>query len=227
MTRAVAFDLDDTLLLERDFVHSGFAAVDRALHEWFDVGYDWLGNLWRGFERGVRGDAFNRVLAEAGVEITDDLVGRLVQVYREHKPSIERLDDVLPALEQLGLPPQQVGIITDGPVVMQKRKFESLELADRFGHVIYTDRWGVEFRKPHPRAFEEFERLTGCPRHECAYVADNPTKDFRAPHERGWRTIRLARPGGLHGKMPSAPGEVDVTITDLFALAEALDADRP
>ena len=72
MTCAIAFDLDDTLLLERDFVRSGFAAVDRALDEWFDIDYDWLGNLWDGFESGVRGDAFNRVLADAGVGVSGD-----------------------------------------------------------------------------------------------------------------------------------------------------------
>ncbi|NIA21063.1 MAG: HAD hydrolase-like protein, partial [Anaerolineaceae bacterium] len=108
----------------------------------------------------------------------------------------------------------------------QRAKFEALGLADRFGHVIYTDRWGLEFRKPHPRAFEEFERLTGCPPHECAYVADNPTKDFRAPHERLWQTVRVTRPEGLYRDMPSVPGEVEATITALDTLAEALEADR-
>jgi len=226
MTLAMAFDLDDTLLLERDYVRSGFTAVDRALHEWLDVDYDWLGQLWRDFEGGVRGHAFNRVLAASGVEPTEELIGRLVRVYREHRPAIAPPDDVLPALKRLGLPPERMGIITDGSVVMQRAKFEALDLADRFGHVIYTDRWGLEFRKPHPRAFEKFERLTGCPPQQCAYVADNPTKDFRAPHERLWLTVRVVRPGGLHADAPAVPGEVDATITGLDALAEALRADR-
>ena len=60
MISAVAFDLDDTLCLERDYVHSGFAAVARRLTELFAVEFDWLGRLWRDFEAGVRGNAFSR-----------------------------------------------------------------------------------------------------------------------------------------------------------------------
>ena len=92
----------------------------------------------------------------------------------------------------------------------------------RHGPVIYTDAWGLEFRKPHPRAFADFERLSGRPAAECAYVADNPAKDFRAPHERGWTTVRVVRTGGLHAAEPSAPGEVDWTIESLADLPQVL-----
>lgn len=222
MISAVAFDLDDTLCLEREYVHSGFAAVARRLTELFAVEFDWLGRLWRDFEAGVRGNAFNRVLEAAGVDVTDELIRRLVRCYREHEPQIHLCDDVLPAVAKLNLPKQHLGVITDGPVVMQQRKFEALGLGDIVGHVIYTDRWGVEFQKPHPRAFQEFQRLTDCPGEACAYISDNPTKDFRAPHELGWTTVRVVRPGGLHGRDPSAPGEVNVTISAFDELPAAL-----
>ena len=222
MIAAVVFDLDDTMFLERDFIRSGFRAVDRYLKEHIDGQVDWFGRLWKGFESGVRGDAFNRLLAAAGQEATEELIQRLVRCYRDHRPDIAPLDDVVPAITALGLPPERMGVITDGPVVMQQRKLEALDLARFFEHVIYTDAWGVEFRKPHPRAFETFERLTGCPPPQCAYVSDNPAKDFRAPHERGWTTVRVIRPGGLNADRPSAPGEVDHTIRSFAELPEAL-----
>ena len=222
MIAAVAFDLDDTLFLERDYVRSGFRAVAARLEQEFGGRRDWFAELMRGFEAGVRGDAFDRVLKAAGVEPAAGLVDRLVRCYREHEPDIGPLEDVAPALETLGLPPERVGIISDGPVAMQERKFRSLGLGRFFGPVILTDRWGVAFRKPHPRAFEEFERRTGCPAQACAYVSDNPLKDFAAPHGRGWSTVRVVRPGGLHAAEPSAAGEVDRAIADLRSLASVL-----
>jgi len=214
--------MDDTLYLERDFVRSGFQAVDGYLKAHVDPARDWFGALWLDFEAGVRGDAFNRVLTAAGVAPDDALLDELVGVYRRHQPEIVPCRDVRPVLAALHLPADRMGVITDGPVEMQRRKFAALGLADLLKHVIYTDAWGVEFRKPHPRAFLEFEQLAGCQGRSCAYVADNPRKDFRAPRERGWTTIRLSRPGGLHVAEPAAPGEVDRTITELGELARAL-----
>ena len=222
MIRAVALDLDDTLFLERDFVRSGFHAVDRFLRRRVDANRDWFAELWQGFQQGVRGHAFDRVLSAAGVEVSADLVAELVRCYREHEPDIRLCDDVLPALRELALPPDRLGVITDGPVVMQRNKFEALDLAGRIGRLICTDAWGQEFRKPHDRAFEEFEHRTGCCPAECAYVSDNPAKDFRAPHDRSWTTVRLRRPQGLHTAEASAPGEVDHEITDLQPLVRLL-----
>jgi putative hydrolase of the HAD superfamily len=222
MADAVALDLDDTLFLERDFVRSGFRAVGRWLGEHVGNQCDWSAELWQGFEQGVRGNAFDRVLTSAGVAATPELVGQLVRCYREHRPDIVLLDDVLPALDALALPPERLGVITDGPVVMQRNKLDALGIASRVVHVIYTDAWGVAYRKPHPRAFETFEQLTGCPPERCAYVSDNPTKDFRSPHDRGWATIRIIRPGGLHAAKPSAPGEVDRELDSLQSVAEIL-----
>lgn len=222
MADAVALDLDDTLFLERDFVRSGFRAVGLWLVEHVGNQCPWSAALWQGFEQGVRGDAFNRVLASAGVTATPGLIEQLVRCYREHRPDIVLLDDVLPALDSLALPPERLGVITDGPVVMQRNKFAALGIAPRIAHVICTDAWGVAYRKPHPRAFEMFEQLTGCRPEQCAYVSDNPTKDFRSPHERGWTTLRIIRPGGLHATTPSAPGEVDRELVTLASVAEVL-----
>ena len=222
MIQALALDLDDTLLLERDYVRSGFRAVDEHLRHGFGERCDWFAELWRGFESGVRGDAFNRVLAAAGVAVEPGLIDELVRCYREHRPDVAACPDAVEALRRLAWPRQRVGVITDGPVVMQRRKFEVLGLDEFVGHVIYTDAWGVEFRKPHPRAFEEFEHLTGCRGTQCAYVSDNPSKDFRSPHARGWLTIRVRRAEGLHAAAASTPGEVDVELSDLRRLPDVL-----
>ncbi len=52
-------------------------------------------------------------------------------------------------------------------------------------------------------------------------MADNPAKDFVAPHRLGWRTVRVRRAGGLHAEEPSG-ADVDVEIAGLGELDTAL-----
>ncbi len=222
-TTALAFDLDDTLFLERDYVRSAFQSVDVYLRDFIRDDFPWFDMLWADFLDGVRGNAFDRVLEQAGIQPTPDLIRTLIRVYREHRPKIAPLDDVMPALLRLPIPPEKMGIITDGPVVMQRRKFGALGLAARLRHAIFTDAWGVAYRKPHERAFETFEWLSATPAGQCAYVSDNPLKDFRAPHARGWTTVRVVRAGGMHAHLPSAAGEVDHCIESLTSLPEILE----
>ena len=54
----VVFDLDDTLYLERDYVRSGFRAVDAWLASRGILGF--FGEAWANFENGLRGKAFDR-----------------------------------------------------------------------------------------------------------------------------------------------------------------------
>jgi putative hydrolase of the HAD superfamily len=41
---------------------------------------------------------------------------------------------------------------------------------------------------------------------ECAYVADNPAKDFLAPNSLGWRSIQYLRTNQTHTDKPAPPG---------------------
>ena len=52
-------------------------------------------------------------------------------------------------------------------------------------------------------------------------MADNPAKDFVAPHRLGWRTVRVRRAGGLHADVSSGD-DVDVEISGLAELDTAL-----
>lgn len=55
----------------------------------------------------------------------------------------------------------------------------------------------------------------------CAYVPDNPAKDFVAPHRLGWRTVRVRRMGSLRANAPSGD-DIDAEITSLDDLDTAL-----
>jgi len=220
MTRAcVAFDLDDTLFLERDYVRSGFAAVG----EWAKARLNLDGlaeGAWRLFEEGCRGRVFDMTLLSLGQPADPSVVGSMVRVYRTHRPDIALLPDASRCLEHVRRW-HFVGVISDGPVDAQRQKVAALGLAEKVDKVMLTRELGEEFEKPHPRAFELMAEASGADASRCVYVADNPLKDFLAPNRLGWRTVRIVRPGALYCGH-DAPGDYRARET-VRSLEEAMD----
>jgi len=217
--RLVVLDIDDTLYLERDYVRSGFVAVGAWARD--ELGVDGLGErAWAAFEAGVRRTIFDDVLAGTGLDDTREIVPRLVEVYRSHAPTIEMLADARDWLDSLA-PHVAVAVVTDGPLASQQAKADALVVTRWADLVVFTESLGPGRGKPHPAAFEHLERELGVSGDRCAYVADNPAKDFVAPHRLGWRTVRVRRPGGLHADVPSGD-DVDAEITSLADLDTAL-----
>lgn len=215
MRRCVAFDIDDTLALERDYVRSGFRAAERELGL---AGF--AERCWAAFERGVRGTVFDETLAESGIDAAPDTVARLVDVYRAHRPAIELLTDARCALDALA-GRVALACVTDGPAVSQRAKSEALGLDRWIGTTVFTADLGDGLGKPHTRAFEIVQEATGCAPGACTYVADNPAKDFAGPKALGWRTVRVRRAEGLHHGAASGP-DVDRELPDLTEIHTVL-----
>jgi putative hydrolase of the HAD superfamily len=223
--RACVFDLDDTLYLERDYVRSGFQAAGAWLVA--EHGIPGLAEVaWRRFEEGCRQTVFDEALRELGHAPEPVLIRQLVEVYRTHAPALTLQPDaawVLDRLAAMGLP---VGLLTDGPLVSQERKVAALGLASRLAALVYTDRYGRAGWKPCRRGFRELERELGVSGRACVYVGDNPAKDFIAPRQLGWLTVRLRRMQGEHARVAAAPGtDAHHTIETLEALPQVALAD--
>jgi putative hydrolase of the HAD superfamily len=221
--RCVVLDVDDTLYLERDYVRSGFQAVGRWAKEHFDAD-DFFRIAWEAFERGARGNTLELALAECGVEVDPGDVREMVKTYRTHRPDIELFDDASDAIFEL-YQQVEIAVITDGPRESQRTKVDVLGLPRWCQPVVITAELGEGYSKPHPRAFELVERETGARGAECIYVADNPAKDFKAPKELGWQTLRIRRPGGLHRDAPSG-ADVDDEASDLADLFDRVAGQR-
>ena len=219
MRRAVVFDIDDTLYLERDYVSSGFAAAGAWARTELGLA-DFAERAWLMFQEGVRGRIFDETLAACGARADGAVVSRLVDVYRAHTPSIEPFPDV--AVWVAGRPDDvAVAVVTDGPLASQRAKAAALGVAAWADPIVFTEDLGPGRGKPHPAAFELVEDATGVGGAACAYVADNPAKDFAGPRSRGWRTVRVRREGGLHATVASGD-DVDAEITAFAALNQAL-----
>jgi putative hydrolase of the HAD superfamily len=200
MAAGIVFDLDDTLYLERDYIASGFRAVVSSLRGRYQIEEEELYDfLWENFLTGVRTDGFDRLLNQ--YPLADATVAELVEMYRSHTPVLKLDDSVRKTLESLRVRGYRLGIITDGRLEGQIKKVAALGVQELVDEIIYTDRFGIEFWKPHSRAFELIASTLDIPHENLAYVADNPLKDFVAPNRLGWQTIRLRDPNQLRSEI--------------------------
>jgi putative hydrolase of the HAD superfamily len=217
----VVFDVDDTLYLERDYVRSGFKAVDRLLLQQLGLtGFEPI--AWSLFEGGLRGNIFDEALRRLDREPDRGLIADMVGHYRNHEPAIRLLRDASACLGQLS-GRYRLAALTGGPPESQRRKVAALGLDNLVRHVVLSGECGPAFDKPHVRAFELMEHETKTPGERCVYVADNPAKDFAGPKSREWRTVRVRREGALHVFADSGP-DVDLEEQDLTRLGTILDA---
>ena len=214
MNCGIVFDIDDTLYLERDYVRSGFEAVGEHLDASLRIA-GFANAAWSLFEEGVRGNTINRALSILGIDPTEQLIQELIGAYREHVPRIALLEDVRAAINTLASEGVPMGVITDGPAASQRAKASALGLHQSIQTIIFTDELGRGFSKPDPRSFVMIAAALGRP-DRLTYVADNPAKDFKAPHGLGWRTWRLRRPGGLHLAQDSGP-DIDLETDRITA----------
>ena len=202
---AVIFDLDDTLYPERAYVHSGYRAVGRYLREQLtggEVFEDWL---WLRFCSGKAGGAFDALNEEFQLELSPNQIAELVTVYRRHVPEIRPFEGVEKLLERLS-EKYRLGLLSDGFLPAQRLKLDALQLERFFNAVVFTEEIGREFWKPSPAGFEKISKMLDAPYPGCAYVADNPAKDFVAPNSLGWQTIQLIRPDQVHSARTAPEG---------------------
>ncbi len=220
----IVFDLDDTLYPERDFARSGFAAAGRHAAEKHGIS-DLGARMLELMDAGHRGNLFGISLKEQRPHATPEEVAELHEIYRSHEPSgLQLFEDGHWALEHYGRQ-DDIGLITDGHLVMQSGKVRGLGIAHRFREIVYTDTLAPEraMAKPHPRAFERMQQVLGRPGDRFVYIGDNPAKDFVSPNALGWLSVWVDRPGGIHhGAKVAEGGAPQVTIKNLRQLPGVL-----
>ena len=209
--RCVVLDIDDTLYLERDYAASGFRAVGEHLKA-----PSFATHAVDALERGVRGQIFDEVLAELGLQPGPGGLSELVRVYREHTPAIKLLGDAQARIESW-VGRTSLAVITDGPLASQKAKAQALGLSRWCAPILFTSALGEDCGKPHPAAYLEVEKQLSLHPEQCVYIADNPHKDFVTPKQRGWLSVRVRRPRSLHEAVPSGD-DVDWEVERLDAL---------
>ena len=214
--QTIVFDLDDTLYPERDYVSSGFQAVAAWVDENLQISREEAyRELWNLFSRGIRGNTFNQWLNDRGIP-DGGLVKAMLNVYRSHDPDVRLYPGVRSLLEEMRAN-MTLGLLSDGYLVVQKKKFAALGIRKYFDVVVFSDDWGRAAWKPSTRSFREaLKRLAVQPWH-AVFVGDNPTKDFLGARKVGMATIRICWEDGLytHLEPPTPQHASDYSINRL------------
>jgi putative hydrolase of the HAD superfamily len=218
----VVFDLDDTLYLERDYVRSGFKQV--GIYAEKELGIpDFTERAWSLFLAGHRGNTFDKILQEQNIDRERAKVEHLISLYRSHSPDIRLLPDALLCLNALQ-DKVRLALISDGPAEAQRNKVAALRLNEWFDLVLLTDELGRGYAKPCASAFRLVQEQFGFDAAHFYYIADNPAKDFIAPRNLGWKTIRIRRREGLHAEVAvEAERAAEVELSDLSGLPSLLE----
>lgn len=202
---ALVFDLDDTLSSWQGYARSGLHAVDVWLKRYHNL-HGFIEAVMPLFESGQRSALIDHALEllECPSSKEPHLASKAVRIYRSHIPQIELYPDVASSLDVFSKR-YQLGLITDGIWEAQTHKIEALGLAQWIPSCICTDGFHPPAPKPNPQAYLILQRAFNCPPQACAYIADNPHKDFITPNALGWKTIHIHRPNAEHAQSPS-PG---------------------
>lgn len=200
----IVFDLDDTLYDEIDFVRSGFRAVAQRVHPTRAAEIERFMNAT--FDAEGSGAVFDATIARFDLAWS---VGDMVAHYRAHQPDIAMPDTraaVLACLRSRFT----FGLVSDGPHVTQRNKFERLGLGGLIARPVFTSEIGAP--KPSKTPFGAVMVHNPTER-DFVYVADNPKKDFIGPRGLGWKTIRFRNPRGIYrGVQSNAATRADVEI---------------
>jgi len=205
--KAVIFDLDDTLYPESSYVQSGFQAVASWIHDEAIVETppeSIARQLWD-LQQQNPGRAFDLWLSEN--EIHDTSVTQMIAIYRSHDPAISPFPEIAGVLGQLRESGFLLGVITDGYLEVQKRKWGVLQLGHHFKSVVFSDSFGRDNWKPHSRPYQVSLQQLGVPALHAVYIGDNPAKDFLGARRCGLRSVRFRSPGGVYSAFETADAQ--------------------
>lgn len=220
MYQAILFDLDDTLYDFRSFwtgrLERGLAAVlaarpdleraalfRAAIDEWIFIKQ--MGDFLR--RQGLRDEALiARACADYAEGWFDDLL------------LPEETARILQALRGS----YRLGLITNGPTLIQQAKIERLGLVDLLDVLLISEEVGVA--KPDPRIFAlALERLRVAPS-QALFVGDSPEHDLRGAAAAGVDVVWLNRHGG---ELPAGLPAPLATIARLDELLPLLQEPHP
>ncbi|MPV50384.1 HAD-IA family hydrolase [Pseudactinotalea sp. HY160] len=243
MSRAVVFDLDDTLVDTRTAFAAAIDAATRlldpdltpersavALASWRQD----LGGHYRAYTRGTVGyweqrearlREIGRALGLPGLGADD------VEAWNEafdlaFAGAWAPFPDARPTVDRLREAGYEIGVVTNAQTRVQELKLAATGLDD-LPLLVTMDTFGVG--KPAPEVFLEACRRLGVEPGETTYVGDELDTDARGAMNAGLRGMWLARPGrrrgGHHDEDPEGARASGVAVlTSLTELPDLLGA---
>lgn len=183
MNPFVAFDLDDTLYKEIDFVKSAHNHIAHILSKKYEQSHNDIVTILDKNRNPF--DLLCDFIKSIG---GDEDVSWMLKEYRYHTPILTLDPTVESCLIKLHNSDIPMGIITDGRVLSQSNKIKALGLHKYITkkNIIISEEIGYD--KHHDNGF----KLIMSSNPTCDkfyYIGDNLSKDFYWPNQLGWTTI--------------------------------------
>lgn len=187
------FDLDDTLYPEISYVESGFHAVAEFISAELKLDVAILFKEIKEIHNlKGRGAIFNELLLKHNC-LSEERVKKCISVYRKHEPNIRLSDEGRNCLQRFN--EYRKYLVTDGNVIVQRKKIKALGIQKYFVKTIPTYQYGLNYSKPSTLCFEKIKNWEKCSYSDMLYVGDNPHKDFVNNNKLGIYTIRILTGG--------------------------------
>lgn len=219
-TRALLFDLDDTLYPLARFVMSGFAAVADTVNAQWQVPRATALETLVSASNAARGRELQVLADRHGLPA--EAVAQLVDVIRLHVPDL-RLPDLSAGVLGALRAGWRLGIVTNGRPDIQARKVRALGLHRYVDAVIYASNHGSGAGKPEPASFHEACRQLDVPAARTVFVGDDPDCDIAGAHGVGMKTIWLpARVAPSGARAADLADVIVASLADVPAAATRL-----
>lgn len=223
-SRAVVFDLDDTLYPFRRFRLSGFLAVAEHLHTRAGLdarlGFRALVGASRGHRRGSEIQA---CLEQH--ELPAAWLPELVDVLRYHTPRLRLAPTTRQMLRHMRADGWRLGVLTNGTPAIQAAKIDALGLAPLVDVVACATTVGRGIGKPDPDAFAHVTRALSVPNHRAVHVGDDEICDVAGARAAGLAPVRCA--AWIDLTPPTLARAVVHRLTDIPRVAAALIEEAP
>ena len=193
MINGIIFDLDDTLLSKKKYDYECFKNISKYLNEKFKIPFiDLYYDFRKEYDELNRRFPINAVLKKRNI-YSDNLLNKLIQVYRSTKTEKCLYPETIDVLKQLIKMKKKLFIITDGKIEAQKKKIINSGLEHYFIEIIFTSSLGFKKEKPDPTSFKYLIKKNRFKRQELIHIGDNPYRDFINIKKLGIKTLRIIR----------------------------------
>lgn len=189
MIKLIIFDLDDTLYNEKEYVVSGFRSVSKKIESKYGLNFfEVYSALLESFFVDGRGKNFDKIVDKFG--LSPKIVPDLVKTYRGHEPEIHIKDEDKLFLKKLSQK-YKLCLITDGWEDVQKNKVSVLKLDSIFDLVLYSQRDGIKYAKPHNKFFVKALNYFKVKKEEAVMIGDDYDKDIVGANGLGIKTFQV------------------------------------
>ncbi|MCE3046669.1 HAD family hydrolase [Helicobacter kayseriensis] len=189
--RAYILDLDNTLYDENQYLYYVFLDFWNSHNLENQIFHAICKKVLSDEVRIKSKDIFKTFLEASPLGYSSEYHDQLFLIYSSIQCNLSLYPDAQDFLHRLKTLNIPFVILTNGPIQAQKNKILNLNIPSDL--VCYAREFGIEYEKPHPKAFlRALDFLNLSPQH-CYMIGDNPLTDIKGAHQVGITPIWLKR----------------------------------